>query len=368
MATTSYGVNDALAVKLFSKELAVEALKATEVAPLFGKSANSIIQIKTDTQKGKGDKITFGLRMQLSGDGFTEGETAEGNGESLTTYSDSILINELGHVVGVKSDNTIDAQRVHHNLRDEAKDGLVDWWAKRIAVSTFNQLCGNTATSGTGFPSSSKYTGLNTVTAPSSGRILRAGGLATDALVGADSTAIFDITLIDKCVEIAKTGGSGDLMAIRPAKVDGDEYYVMYLHPSQVTSMRTNTSTGQWQDIQKAAMAGSAASKNPIFTGALGVYHNVVLRESQNLPLAVNASTSAAIANTRRAVFLGAQAGVAAFGMDKTLGRYRWNEELYDHKRKLEVSGWTIWGMKKTIFNSSDFGSIVVSTYAANAA
>jgi hypothetical protein len=67
-------------------------------------------------------------------------------------------------------------------------------------------------------------------------------------------------------------------------------------------------------------------------------------------------------------VFLGAQAGVAAFGMDKTLGRYRWNEELYDHKRKLEVSGWTIWGMKKTIFNSSDFSTIVVSTYAADAA
>jgi N4-gp56 family major capsid protein len=366
MSYTSYGVNDALAVKLFSKELAVEALKATEVAPLFGKSANSIIQIKTDTQKSKGDKITFGLRMQLSGDGFTEGETAEGMGESLTTYSDSIFINELGHVVGVKSDNTIDAQRVHHNLRDEAKDGLVDWWSKRIAVSAFNQLCGNTATSGTGFPSSTKYTGLNAAVAPSSGRIIRAGAQATDqALTSSD---IFDLTLIDKCVELAKTGGSGDLVAMRPARFDGDENYVMYLHPSQVTSLRANTSTGQWQDIQKAAMAGSAASKNPIFTGALGVYHGVVLRESQNLPKGVNSSTAALVSNTRRAVFLGAQAGVAAFGMDKTLGRYRWNEELYDHKRKLEVSGWTIWGMKKTIFNSSDFATIVVSTYAADAA
>ena len=29
MATTSYGVNDALAVKLWSKKLAVEALKET---------------------------------------------------------------------------------------------------------------------------------------------------------------------------------------------------------------------------------------------------------------------------------------------------------------------------------------------------
>ena len=38
-------------------------------------------------------KVTFGLRMQLSGAGVTENETLEGNEESLTTYSDSIYIN-----------------------------------------------------------------------------------------------------------------------------------------------------------------------------------------------------------------------------------------------------------------------------------
>jgi N4-gp56 family major capsid protein len=364
MATTSYGVNDALAVKLYSKELAVEALKATEVAPLFGKSANSIIQIKTETKKSKGDRVTFGLRAQLSGAGFTEGETAEGNGEALTTYQDSILINELGHVVGVRSENTIDAQRVHHNLRDEAKDGLVDWWAKRMAESVWNQLCGNTATSGTGYPDSAKYTGLNSVTAPT--RFLRPNAVTLDAsLTSADT---FNLTLIDKAVELAKTGGSTGLMKIRPARSDGFTGYVLYISPQQVTSLRTSTSTGQWMDIQKAAMAGSKASDNPIFTDALGMYHNVVIRVSENLPKAVNASSGALIDNTRRAVFLGAQAGVAAFGMDSDLGRYRWNEELYDHKRKLEVSGWTIFGVKKTIFNAKDFGVITIPTYAADAA
>src|SRR5205085_3855509 len=75
MATTSFGVNDALAVKLWSKMLDAEALKATEIAPLIGDDANSIIQRKTETGKGAGDKVTFGLRLQLSGDGFTENET-----------------------------------------------------------------------------------------------------------------------------------------------------------------------------------------------------------------------------------------------------------------------------------------------------
>src|SRR5262245_65138115 len=110
--------------------------------------------------------------MQLSGDGFTENEIAEGNGESLTTYADNVFVNELGHVVGVRSENTIDAQRISFDLREEAKDGLVDWWARRISVAFFNQVCGNTALSGATFPTSVKYTGLNSCLAPSTGRIL----------------------------------------------------------------------------------------------------------------------------------------------------------------------------------------------------
>ena len=44
MTTTTYGVNDAMAVKLWSKKLAVEALKYTAIGPLFGTSADYIIQ------------------------------------------------------------------------------------------------------------------------------------------------------------------------------------------------------------------------------------------------------------------------------------------------------------------------------------
>ena len=62
MAMTTFGVNDALAVKLWSKMLDAEALKATEIAPLIGDDANSIIQRKTETSKGAGDKVSFALR------------------------------------------------------------------------------------------------------------------------------------------------------------------------------------------------------------------------------------------------------------------------------------------------------------------
>jgi len=41
------------------------------------------------------------------------------------------------------------------------------------------------------------------------------------------------------------------------------------------------------------------------------------------------------------------------------------SSKVLDHKRKLEVSAWSIWGLKKSRYNSSDFGTVVVSTYAA---
>jgi hypothetical protein len=43
----------------------------------------------------------------------------------VTTYSDNLLINELGHVVGVKSEYSIDPQRVPFDLRDEAISGPI---------------------------------------------------------------------------------------------------------------------------------------------------------------------------------------------------------------------------------------------------
>ena len=354
MATTSFGLNDALAVKLWSKMLDSEALKATDIAPLIGDDANSIIQRKTETSKGSGDKVTFGLRMQLSGDGFTENETAEGNGESLTIYSDSVVINELGHVVGVKSENTIDAQRVPFDLRAEARDGLADWFAKRMSVAFFNQVCGYTAETRV------KYTGLQATIAPSSTRKVYAGGVSADESLTTYATHKFDLTLLDKAKELARTATP----KIRPLKINGQEKYVVYLHEYQVTDMRTSTSSGQWLDIQKAAMAGADSSKSPIYSGALGEYNGIIIKSAIDVTNGVNSSTGAVLSNVRRAVLLGAQAAVCAYGEKNSPTKYRWNEELFDHKRRMEVSAWTIMGLKKSVYNSTDYGTVVISTYA----
>lgn len=355
MATTSYAVNDDMAVKVWSKRVAWEMLKATPIAPLIGTGENAIITRKDETTKGPGDRVRMTLFMTPEGDGFTENEPVEGNAESLTNFSDDLVINELGHAVGVKSQNTIDQQRVPFDIRDQAFRGLRDWWSDRLSESFFNQVCGYTAETNT------KRTGLQAAIAPSANRVIRAGSQANDQALTSSDT--FTLDLIDKAREKAETGDQ----PVPPIMVNGEKTFVLYLHDFQVTSLRTNTSTGQWMDIQKAAMQGGQVSDNPIFTNALGQYNNVVLRKANDVTQGVNSSTGVAVANTRRAVLLGAQAAYVAFGMKHSGGKFRWNEELLDHKRKLEVSAFSIFGLKKCVFNSEDYGVVTIPTWAAAA-
>lgn len=349
MSNTSYGVNDALAVKLWSKKLFQEALKATYFSRFMGKSSSSIIQIKDETSKGAGDKITIGLRMQLSGDGVLEDGTLEGNEEALTTYSDAVYINQLRHAV--RSAGKMSEQRVPFSVREEARVGLEDWWAGRLDTAFFNQLGGNTAVSDT------RYTGNQACIAPDASHKVYLNGSADES---ATSTYVFDTTVIDKCVEKAKTLSP----MIRPVRVGGENKYVMFIHPYQVYNLRQSTTTGQWMDITKAALSGGKESGNAIYSGALGEWNGVVLHEATRVPYGVNSSTGAAISTVRRAIFCGAQAGVMAYGKDTAGGEMSWTEEMFDYGNQLGVSAGMVFGIKKSQFNSADFGTIVVPTYA----
>jgi N4-gp56 family major capsid protein len=89
----------------------------------------------------------------------------------------------------------------------------------------------------------------------------------------------------------------------------------------------------------------------------------VVLHESTRVPLTSTSTSSNA--NTRRAIFCGAQAGVVGFGRNNGMNNMTWQEELFDYGNQFGVAAGLIWGAKKNIFNSDDFATIVIDTYAA---
>jgi N4-gp56 family major capsid protein len=225
--------------------------------------------------------------------------------------------------------------------------GLQDWWADRIDTAIINQLCG------VGAVTDVRLTGGNATAEPTSTRIKIEGANAT-LETSITTTATMSLAYIDQAVATAKVATP----LIRPLMVGGEKYYLLFMHPYQVYSLRTSTTTGQWLDIQKAAMTGGKVKDNPIFTGALGVYNNTILVENARIPTGLNA------ASTRRALFCGAQAGVFAVGQDNAPEKMSWVEEVFDYENQLGVSAGMIFGVKKTVFNSVDFGTIVLSTYA----
>lgn len=357
MAASSYPVNHPLAVKLWAKKLFQEALKETWFSNFIGEDKGSLIVKKTELQKSAGDRIRMGLRMQLTGAGIGGDGTLEGQEEALVTYNDDILIDQLRHAV--RSSGKMSEQRVTFDHREEAKDGLRDWVKDRMDTAFFNQLGGYTTQSDT------KYTGSNATLAPSTGRTIVGGGdplKVLEASLSATSTFYLKLSDLDRASVIAKTATP----LIRPLRVNGKDMYACFLHPNQVYQLRRDTATtGNWFDLQKSALSGGVYKDNPLFTGALGIYNNTILYEAVRVPNTVSGQGGDQSVY-RRAIFCGAQAGAIAFGAGGGESSMNWKEESFDYDNQLGVAAGMIWGLKKLQFNSTDFATIVISSYAPN--
>lgn len=362
MANTSYPVNHPQAVKIWAKKLLRESLKETFVSRFMGTSKDSLVYVKDELKKSAGDQIKYGLRVQLTGAGITGDSTLEGNEEELVTYQDSILIDQLRHAV--RSGGEMSEQRVPFSVREEAMDGLRDWWADRIDTAFFNQIAGVTT-------AAANYIGNNTPTAPTSAagntRIMYGAGststtasfTATTSNSGSIRQVNFQLAAIDKAVNQAKIASP----LIRPLRVSGKSKYVMFLHPNQVRQLRLNNAanTVNWFDIQRARVEGGEKD-NPIYNGALGEYNGVILHEATRVP---GLSTDA---NVKKAILCGAQAACFATGRRDQDQQMKWVEELFDYENQLGVSAAMIWGLKKTVFNSIDFATIVVMSHSPDPA
>jgi hypothetical protein len=96
------------------------------------------------------------------------------------------------------------------------------------------------------------------------------------------------------------------------------------------------------------------------------MYNNVVVHEWESVPLGCDGSTpTTAVASTRRAILCGAQALSVGFGKGFEGSSMEWVQEYFNYRKELGTDSHMIFGMKKTIFNSKDFATCVISTYAA---
>jgi N4-gp56 family major capsid protein len=354
MAVTAFGTNDAQTVKIWSSLTMREALKATLFKKFLGKGKKAIIQRLMDLEKSAGDTIKYDLLMQMTGAGVTGDNRMKDSEEALVYYQDSVVIDQLRNAHAFRR---MSQQRTLHDMRMDAKVNLADWFAGKMDSYMFRNLCGDTTLShgqAAAAPTSVHYI--------VSGDVSRTGVIATDE-GNISSNDQFTLADLDYAKESAKTLTP----PLRPAMVDGEEYYIAVLHPYSVTDLRLDTANSAYVDWPTIQMyANKRGLTNPIFTGALGVYNGVILFESTRI--------FEPISNVRRNLFLGAQDGVFAIGNaydsigQRSVGKdnlMSWTEETDDYQNEKGISVGLIFGMKATKFNSKDYGKIVISSYAA---
>jgi len=361
MAQTIIPTGDIKAIRRYSAGLTVDQnIKSYWGKRFIDDSPNSIIQRKTEVESDAGDIIGFDLSVQLRNRPTTGDDRLDGKAEDLRFFTDEVRVDQTRNLVSAGGRMT--RKRTIHDLRQVARDRSSDYWAKYLDELYFMYLSGARGVN-PDFIEPTDYTGHagNPFQVPDAAHQL----FPTAALVKATVTTGDKMTkLIVERVQVyvqmirANTPDAANMV---PVMVDGEERFVLLMNPMQAFDMRTADTTG-WMDVNKALITAEGKN-NPIFRGGLGLLANTVLHSHLNCIRFTDygAGTNVPAA---RALFMGRQAGVVAYG---TAGgnRFQWHEEPKDHGNLVEISAGTIIGVKKTRFNSKDFGVVAIDTAAA---
>lgn len=361
MTQTVIPFGDPRAQKRWSNLLSVDMLtKAYFNKKFVGTSDNSIIHQKTELESDAGDLVSFDLSAQLRGTPTSGDNRVKGREENLRFYTDEVKIDQLRHPVSAGGRMT--RKRTAHDLRKIAKARLGDYWAEYFDQIMFIYLSGARGIN-LDFYEPTTYAGHagNAIQAPDAQHIAYAGAATSAATI----TTADGMTrnLIEKAVTNVGMMRSLDPDAANmiPVSMEGEQRFVLVMSLFQEYQLRTDTGASGWLELNKAA-AQAEGSKNRLFTGALGLLNNVILHSHKNV---IRFSTYGAGANlaAARALFMGRQAGVVAYG---TPGgeRMMWKEEMDDYDNEPTVVAGAIFGFKKTRFNGRDFGVLAIDTYA----
>lgn len=359
MAMTDFALGHALAIQRWSTSLAVEAAKKQYFAPFIGTSQDDLITLQNELNKGAGEKVTIGLQMKLVSPGIEGDAIIEGHAtgeEALTFWSDYLFIDQLRK--STKSKGKMSEQRVPYDLRAKGRDALAVWWAEEMDEQLFCYLSGCRGESTMHNPTTWTGRANNALTVPDVGHLVY-GGSATayNNITNADK---FELSLVEKLVAKAETT---DPM-MQPFMIGGAKKFVLLMHTFQAFDLRTSTTTNDWLDITKTTDSGRGDSSK-LYTGKLGEYADVILHKHRNVIRHNDVGAGVNLPGAR-ALFMGAQAGLMAYGQDAGPNRYSWNEDKDDRGNALAITAGTIFGIKKTRFNGKDWGVVAVDTYSAD--
>ena len=290
-----------LQVSRWAKELQSEVSKGVYFSKFMGDGPGSAIHVK-QMEEGKGKDITFGLVSQLSGSAITGDSSLEGNEQSLSTYSNTVTTNQKR--LAVRDTGKFADTKVLYSFRNTALDLLKTQYAELIDGDIFTSL---SPTSGT-----HAYWQADATTSVYA---------STDPVGTLGVTDLISLEDISAMKTIAQIGGAANYR-MRPIRVDGQDYYVLVVHPEVAYSPFT--------------LAG---------------WDGVVIHSHEGVVNGLNGG-GAAVPFARN-LFMGAQAACFAESSDMM-----WVEKTFDYGNQLGISAQKIYGSGISSYNNKDYGVI----------
>ncbi len=376
---------DAVAVKLWkSKALRAVTWGSFFFDPRYGfvGSDQSRLCVETNEFKKAGGNITCTLLGQMSGDGFVDGAPMEGATASYPEFDFIFEVHELvSENFGVKSQYT--EQLVAWDVAENGVLFVKEWWLVPLNSGPLMQLCGSTFTDAVPFYQPNdrlirngvgdQYTMMNPVTvieepvAGVGGRIVRpsletgaAADHTTDEAVAADSTAIFNLALVDILLATA-------IQAKPPMRIcrwAGGEAYIFMIHTDMLHDLIDDT---KYDGIQNAILQGGMAYEESSFaTGNVLPYRGTIFPTSNWNPPGQNSSTAVGLADTRRAPHCAAGSLAVGWGAGQGRNRFDVQQGKENYGRRFWANAGAVWGGERVRYNSKSYANFVTTVFAKN--
>lgn len=333
MATSSAATG--LTVKQWDDKFFTEYMQDNAFSKYMGTDENSIIHVKEDLTKKKGDAIHFALVNKLSNAATTGSNTLQGNEEKLESRSHRLTIEQYRHAVQVP---VFEDKKSAIDLRDAGKVALKDWTMEHTRDKIISALC---SINGTALASADE-TARDAWLVDNADRVLFGAAKGNNA--SNDHSAA--LALVDNTTD-KLTAASLSLMKrialtaspkIRPITVEGGKrLYVAFAHPLAFRDLKADT-------VITAAQRETVLRMQNIklFEGGDVEWDGIIVHEVDDMPIISNGTI-----DCTPVIMCGAQAVGVGFGK-----RWQSVEDEFDYGDKQGIATRAWYEVNKLTFGS----------------
>lgn len=326
-----------LVVQQWEEKFFKQYLHDGRFKPLMGTDEMSVIQVKEDLTKKRGDSITIALVNKLTNDATTGTNTLEGNEEDMASRSMRIYVDKRRNAVRIAE---MSEQKSAIDLRDAGRAVLLDWAmedTRDLVIEALGSI------NGTAFTSRTAAIG-DAWLVDNLDRIHFGAGVGSGTDLSADlaqldtTNDLFNVTALDAMLLKAKTCNP----KIRPMRDPGNgkRYYVGFANPYAFKNLRDSIDT----EVLANTVVQMEASK--LFEGGDIAWNGAIIKEVDDLPIYANIGNGGTVEVTP-VYLLGAQALAIAYAK-----RWKTVTKTFDYEDKVGIAIDGIYGVRKLLFGT----------------